>query len=235
MSRELSSPESRNISTYVEQTRQQAFLLLPEKKHLHIRGADSTSWLYRRTGEETSDRGRNISTYVEQTHPLYPKEDGTGKHLHIRGADDESQMRSQGKAETSPHTWSRRGLLMKSRIKIGNISTYVEQTGPAPSASSHAWKHLHIRGADTTSDKSRSPRLETSPHTWSRLLLQRGDDRRRGNISTYVEQTASSAAYTMTSRKHLHIRGADGSECVGKGFHGETSPHTWSRLIFFTS
>ena len=214
-------------------------------KHLHMRGADRNARAGVRYTEETSphawsrplgsrthdDIGRNISTCVEQTAPTCKMRYGRKKHLHMRGTDAQMLKASQSLGETSPHAWSIPLEDPAHRIDRGNISTCVEQTDYPLLSRSFFGKHLHMRGADLADATCEEVVKETSPHAWSRLMLNTDGNVKYGNISTCVEQTHSCRSSECSRRKHLHMRGADSYVFVGVTIRVETSPHAWSRRL----
>ena len=117
---------------------------------------------------------RNISTCVEQT--------------------VEGTFVLSTKTETSPHAWSRPSLFVAKCLMDRNISTCVEQTAYRSPYQPPVRKHLHMRGADFLSLSSIVTVVETSPHAWSRLLVSFFHRDCGGNISTCVEQTATSSS-----------------------------------------
>ena len=192
-------------------------------KHLHMRGANCSFRLPLPRREETSPHawskpvhrpgarslGGNISTCVEQTGVHGLRRGVEEKHLHMRGANPlRNPLRIQP-IETSPHAWSKRYRPTDGKTVSGNISTCVEQT--------------NIVG------KSKILHMETSPHAWSKLNKTLERIRQGGNISTCVEQTTSSRMTTISTEKHLHMRGANKYNGDVMTTGEETSPHAWSK------
>ena len=150
----------------------------------------------------------------------------------MRGADGKNVRRRLIAEETSPHAWSRSVNQLRADLEARNISTCVEQIICPLSPSRCTWKHLHMRGADSSSSSHWPCRGETSPHAWSRCLHRDGDAEKVGNISTCVEQIATCPHRPSERRKHLHMRGADGEGSSVNQYKWETSPHAWSRFPF---
>ena len=132
---------------------------------------------------------RNISTCVEQIFYASGVRRKHKKHLHMRGADLFQRNIVAFNMETSPHAWSRFHRRKPQGHERGNISTCVEQIALWALPPAIAWKHLHMRGADSRKFLLPSSIKETSPHAWSRFRRQR-----RGKPGP---------------EKHLHMRGAD--------------------------
>ena len=119
------------------------------------------------------------------------------------------------------------------KLYTGNISTCVEQTRNSSRSGCLIQKHLHMRGANFAENDSVAKRQETSPHAWSKLADGHEHLQLGGNISTCVEQTASSRRRPTRWKKHLHMRGANNPAKEDAGNRRETSPHAWSKHLTF--
>ncbi len=132
----------RFISTCVEQTRPLRYPLFITPVHLHVRGADWTTYAWNAGHGGSSPRAwsrldsfakgmaetRFISTCVEQTRrrPAHPT--ARPVHLHVRGADTFSATGAKSNAGSSPRAWSRRDDIQPRAHGARFISTCVEQT-----------------------------------------------------------------------------------------------------------
>ena len=149
----------------------------------------------------------------------------------MRGANERSKRERETEMETSPHAWSKlyrnRTTIRKSR----NISTCVEQTCFAQVFLDHVWKHLHMRGANHVGALHPKMNAETSPHAWSKLIVQYYSGVKAGNISTCVEQTIEDFKTNPDRKKHLHMRGANSIRTKLDTIKRETSPHAWSKRL----
>ena len=172
---------------------------------------------------------RNISTCVEQTLQKPNDDPQIEKHLHMRGANLFCPGIFGPCVETSPHAWSKLPPRVVGVLRVGNISTCVEQTKEDPDHVCWTTKHLHMRGANLTASPEKNRCLETSPHAWSKLLTRRIKRTRDRNISTCVEQTQDFPFCRVPLRKHLHMRGANSGGVTVNITPEETSPHAWSK------
>ena len=178
--------ECRNISTCVEQTMSYNQAERQIKKHLHMRGANLLLSGIVLMIIETSPHAWSKPDCRSASAPP------SWKHLHMRGANDFGTQSSGRTLETSPHAWSK--LFPSSCIRrfIGNISTCVEQTEHWTFDKNPDEKYLHMRGANYVGSDSAKDAQETSPHAWSKHMVRVMCSSSRRNISTCVEQTATS-------------------------------------------
>ena len=165
---------------------------MPERMASSARETSPHAWSRYGYPADWVDQLRNISTCVEQICQSLSLKNLVEKHLHMRGADRGMASLSSGAIETSPHAWSRFPLLHFSACPHRNISTCVEQMQGPSCTRTRGRKHLHMRGADPMTRRKATSVLETSPHAWSRSGICPQAARRCGNISTCVEQIASS-------------------------------------------
>ena len=113
----------------------------------------------------------------------------------MRGANSLNLMWISTSGETSPHAWSKHQARIQACDIHGNISTCVEQTSGRRGQAGQGRKHLHMRGANLVLQRCNGCNGETSPHAWSKHCHRGDAEMRGGNISTCVEQTATSSVY----------------------------------------
>ena len=68
----------------------------------------------------------------------------------MRGENSISTRTVSGSAETSPRAWRKPLVLLRGPVEVRNISTCVEKTASAHGCKNRPWKHLHVRGENTT-------------------------------------------------------------------------------------
>ena len=90
-----------------------------------------------------------------------------------------------------------------------------------------------MRGANSKRPSKPKTPKETSPHAWSKQIWHRSNSLNHRNISTCVEQTIPPSRLKARRKKHLHMRGANNKINNGLINTKETSPHAWSKRLFF--
>ena len=132
--------EFRITSTYVEKTNLHFIILSMLQDHLHIRGENYSSPLYRLR------RIRITSTYVEKTRCLKRAGRESKDHLHIRGENHTLQNQQTHQLGSPPHTWRKLVIFPPLSGVLRITSTYVEKTYLAIKFLHSIQDHLHIRG-----------------------------------------------------------------------------------------
>ena len=154
---------------------------------------------------------RNISTCVEKTYQGRAQLKTGQKHLHMRGENDKFNRPHYHCLETSPHAWRKRPLVWTEKYHLRNISTCVEKTPAFWGIASSAQKHLHMRGENSPAFGQAAVIPETSPHAWRKPYDYMGKVAVSRNISTCVEKTSYPRRRQGHCKKHLHMRGENGS------------------------
>ena len=150
-----------DISTCVELSLLRRPLRRSLQGHLHLRGAQKVSFLWRNIFVGTSPlawssvvqlaslygTSGDISTCVEHRQPVTTNDMRTRGHLHLRGAQRRTGAEGRICAGTSPLAWSSvRGYYRKDGT-YGDISTCVELRNTLMMAAQVIGGHLHLRGA----------------------------------------------------------------------------------------
>jgi len=158
--------------------------LVQIEKHPHGRGEDALSLYTSSDDGETPPRAwgrlkgisglfafdRNTPTGVGKT--IYgerpPLDDW--KHPHGRGEDLSLISLLEGREETPPRAWGRRGLHEIMINKPGNTPTGVGKTAAGAEGAVGAGKHPHGRGEDGISRNASGRLVETPPRAWGRRI-----------------------------------------------------------------
>ena len=133
------------------------------RDHLRVCGADIIRHLtpYGNVGSPPRVRSRPAgavhrgprlgitSACAEQTPGAGRRWGRTGDHLRVCGADDGGASNLANIAGSPPRVRSRPGKITPVRGWVGITSACAEQTGERSTASSAAWDHLRVCGADT--------------------------------------------------------------------------------------
>ena len=212
-----------NTSTYVEKMFFLVRLNIKRRKHLHIRGENSSevqilnlwietpphTWRKSLAIKNAGLKCGNTSTYVEKIPSRLDHAHQSEKHLHIRGENSVTATTRSTGGETPPHTWRKSDFWEGVHCRLRNTSTYVEKIIDEPLCCFSDKKHLHIRGENWLSALMKSQIIETPPHTWRKWAFR--------------------ILVDSLDQKHLHIRGENVVKREKSEALRETPPHTWRK------
>ena len=131
--------------------------------------------------------------------------------------------------ETPPHAWGRHNPCTLVINLYRNTPTCVGKTCNRFQHRKTTWKHPHMRGEDAHGSQPMNSKLETPPHAWGRLPIEREKIITERNTPTCVGKTRFGNFTLRGSRKHPHMRGEDLFYNVMDKPREETPPHAWGR------
>ena len=89
----------------------------------------------------------------------------------------------------------------------GNTSAYAEKTNFTFGRFRCCWKHLRVRGENSTTNRQQIPMAETPPRTRRKLGKHYRIIDKIGNTSAYAEKTPFYYLVCAFIKKHLRVRG----------------------------
>ena len=111
------------------------------------------------------------------------------KHPHMRGEDGIIVWQVTPMLETPPHAWGRLSSRISAFSLLRNTPTCVGKTLAYKCRALGYEKHPHMRGEDFSGCYALVPTMETPPHAWGRLRLERSFYSRWRNTPTCVGKT----------------------------------------------
>ena len=228
----------RNTSACAEKTVSADVSFAVAEKHLRLRGENSivppmeqareeTPPLARRKPGEKGAGGRgirNTSACAEKT-PACPRCRAIAeKHLRLRGENCLVDLAEEFDVETPPLARRKQFYTRLTLDEFGNTSACAEKTCAYTPAPSSSWKHLRLRGENSSVSKQIFSPVETPPLARRKLGNRRADRFGLGNTSACAEKTITQARNVGLWKKHLRLRGENFVRLFRRLGDSETPP-----------